>query len=392
MAGPMALPLVALTYFLLLAGTGAWVPFLALHLQRRGFEGAEVGGMLAALSVGRIAATPFWAWLGDRTGKGTRLLQLAAVLSTGGAALAIGSDSLLAMVGALALYAACRGPMGPLLDAHTVAALERAGHNPHRYGRVRLWGSVGFLAAGFYAGTRADADPDFPMRLAVGLWAVGAVATFAFPTRVQAVPAAPGPALRALVQRRWFVPWVIGCVLQGLSLSAYDSLYAVHISAQGLPSWWTGAALVAGVSMEVSVMAAGPWVLQRWSPWRMLIVGAVVAAARWGLTAWLHDGLPLTLVQALHGVSFAAFWLGGVELMRREAPSAIRASAQALFTVASYGLGPLLMSGMTALLLDRHGTQAIFGLDAALCVVACGCFAVAAGRARLAPAAPDVAP
>lgn len=356
----------AVVYFLLLGGTGAWVPFLALYLRRGGMDAALLGTVFAALPLLRIFATPAWAWLGDRSGGTVRVIQVASAVSVFAALGTWAHPGLVGLLLSLAIYAVARAPLGPLMDALTIGALEEREGNAARYGQIRAWGSAGFLLFGWIAGWYADEHPDFPIVLTAVLWTVGALVSLVMPAHFRSTPAAVGPALRALLGAPWCRWWLAAAVLQGATLTTYDSFYSLLVDERGFDSVWTGNALITGICLEIALFWAGPTLVGRLGPWRLVRLGMGVAVGRWLLTGWLTDPWALTLVQASHGLAFGAFWAGGVELMRRGAPDHIRGSAQSLFTIAGYGLGPILGGGLATLLLDRVGAAGLFTSCAAL--------------------------
>lgn len=356
----------ALVYFLLLGGTGAWVPFLALYLRRGGMDAALLGTVFAVLPLLRIVATPVWAWVGDRSGGTVRVIQIASSISVISALGTWAHPGLVGLLASLAIYAVARAPLGPLMDALTIGALEEREGSAARYGQVRAWGSAGFLLFGWIAGWYADEHPDFPIALTAVLWTVGALVSFVMPARFRSAPAAVGPALRALLAAPWCRWWLGAAVLQGATLTTYDSFYSLLVDERGFDSVWTGNALITGICLEIALFSAGPTLVRRLGPWNLAALGMAVAVVRWLLTGWLSDPWSLTLVQASHGLAFGAFWAGGVELMRRGAPDHIRGSAQSLFTIAGYGVGPILGGGLATALLDRVGAAGLFTTCAAL--------------------------
>ena len=72
--------------------------------------------------------------------------------------------------------------------------------------------------------------------------------------------------------------------------------------------------------------------------------------------------------------------IGSVEVMRRRSAPEIRASAQALFTSCSYGLGPLLSALLATVMLDGAGTRGLFAVGAVLSAAAAGRVVVAERR------------
>lgn len=380
--------LLSLVYFAIVGGMGAWGPFLGLHLERTGHSGALIGGFLALVPLTRTLSAPLWAAIADRLRQGALLLRLAAslsVLAAGAVALGLALPGLgeAATLGlALVAFAFLRAPIGPLLDSAAVHLLVADGADPRDYGRLRLWGSVGFMGIAAVAALLVqDAPTGRPaLLLATGAWAVAALLTLVLPAPDAAAPAPVLPALRALFRAPFLLPLALGLTLHGFGLGVYDMLLPMHMDGLGLGGAWTGAALALGISAEVTVMALGRRVLSAARPQHLLVLASATAALRWALVAVVTAPVLLVALQALHGIVFGVFWIAGVELMRTRAPAEVRNSAQSLLMVTAYGAGALLTGAATSAFLDSLGTAGLFGLGAAAAVGAAGCLGLGARR------------
>ena len=362
-----------LAFLAVVGGVGGFGPYLGLALQRMGTPPAELAAMLAVIPLTNGLATPIWAALSDRFQIGARFLQVATLSSV----LVVGaiSTALLPSWGlalALATYGIMRAPVGPLLDSLTVKSLEARGADPQAYGRVRLWGSVGFLAAGGLAGAVASArpEPGAPLWVAVACWTLGLLVVLRMPAPRAAAPVQLGPAARALAATPGLGWLLLALPLHGIGLNAYDAWYAMLLAERGLGGHWTGAAIVVGVLAEVSLMAAAPRVLAGRDPVALVAMSLGLAALRWAVVAQLTEPLLLTALQLSHAVVFALFWLAVTETMRRRAPPALRASGQALVLVLTYGLGPVLTSALGAALSPRFGVAGLFAAASLAALVA----------------------
>ncbi len=369
-----SLPLLQGYYFVSLGALAAVVPFLSARLEAAGLSGHQIGALMAMLPLGRLLSSPLWGWLADRFSMAGTLLRVGCALAFVGGVLLLGAGD--PWIGALGLFlfAAGRTPLGPLVDTFVLQALAGHGLDRREYGRIRLWGSVGFFAFALICGRAADAGVD-PMRLGVVLLAATFLFSFRFPTRGSGGPAPIGPALVALAKQPFLVPLLgMGC-LQAMTLSVYDTFFSAHVQALGLPSTVTAAAVALGVACEVTVMRLGRPLLARLGAPRALLLAALAAVPRWVLTAWVTDPVALVAVQALHGVSFGVFWIAGVQLMAERAPAQVAASAQSLFSAASYGVGALVGALVAGEVRAAWGTGAVF---VAMSAAACGATAFAA--------------
>ena len=374
-------PLLRVLSFLLLAGTGTLLPYLALYLDSRGLSGREVGLVFGLMGAGRLVSGPGWPLLADALDRPVGMLAVSTAGLATACALALLPLPFAGLAAALVATAMCLAPSGALLDAETVRTIERQGGDPRDYGRVRLWGSVGFLALSFGAGLVADDHPAALVAVAAGLWGATALLVHRLPvTRVDADRAPVGPALRAALQDPVVAGLLVAAVPFGVAANAYDGFFSLHMRALGHASGWAGLGVAIGVAAEIAAMAYGRALLARW-PAGALVVGALlVGGARHLATALLRDPLALALVQVLHGLTFGVWWLASVELLRSRVPPRVRATTLSLSFAASWGLGPLLCGALAARWLDGPGTPALFGAASAASVVAAGI--VAAGLAR----------
>jgi len=372
--------LVAGTYFVVLSASGAWVPYLAPWLAAEGFDAWAVGTISAAMAAVRLVSGPLWGILADATQRSARLLGFASALGALGAILALTSAAPAWVVTGLLLGALARAPVGSLLDSVVVRVLELRS-DPARYGALRLWGSVGFLVAGGIAAFLAEISPILPLWLTVGLLLGGSVASRRLPDVRPLRSDTPFlKALAVLVRSPRILAVWASATLHGIALSSYDSFYAVRIAELALPARWVGASLVVGVAAEIAVFAvARPWV-NRLDPLAWMGIGSGVAAVRWALTGTFTDPICLTLLATLHGITFGAWWIGAVEVLRRDLRPETRSSAQALLAAMAYGLGPM----FCGLLMARVGSASALYAWSALFAALAALLAAIAGRLRVA--------
>ncbi|HOL37887.1 MAG TPA: MFS transporter, partial [Rubrivivax sp.] len=135
----------AFTYF---AVIGLFNPYAPLWFQSLGLSTIVIGGIASLQSWTRILAPYGWSWAGDASGRRVELIRLAAlgcVLSALGL-LGVREAVAVSLVTML-LYLSNAGVV-PLYEASLAHLLGSSGTmDLARYGRVRMWGSVGFIAS-----------------------------------------------------------------------------------------------------------------------------------------------------------------------------------------------------------------------------------------------------
>jgi len=401
-AEPAAQPVSGLKRFSALtccyfAAIGLFNPYAPLWFQSLGFSTLAIGGIASLQSWTRVFAPYAWSWAGDHSGRRVELIRLAsaaAVLCALGLLLAQaltgleGTPRMVAVAVMAALLFVANGGVVPLFEAQLAHLLNRAdgSMDSRRYGRVRVWGSVGFLAAvaSFGALLERVGIAAFPVFVAVmnGLLLMAALRLPV--TRDEATHTEPAPPVLPVLRRpevAWFFASVFFVVLAHTSLYAFFSLYLVELG--------YGKSAVGGLwAVSVVVEIAFFWTQGRWfprlQPHQWLLVVALVTALRFVATA-AGGASPVVLVlaQLTHAITFAAHHAACIVLVNRYFPARLRGRGQALYTVLGYGLSGLLGGLGGGWVISRLGFAAVFWC-AAVCALA-GCYAawrsLRAGRA-----------
>ena len=151
-AGPLASAFtlrVATFYGALFVCYGMHVPYTPVWLDWRGLSAAEISIVMAAPFFVRLVITPAVALAADRRGNHRQLLIGLAWASLV-IALALSQAATFWPILALAVaLIVCNSTIMPLTETVAVAGVRRAGLD---YGRMRLWGSLSFVAASFAGG------------------------------------------------------------------------------------------------------------------------------------------------------------------------------------------------------------------------------------------------
>ncbi|MCB9697058.1 MAG: MFS transporter [Alphaproteobacteria bacterium] len=359
-------------------------PWMAVVLTDAGYAPSTASLLLVALPLSRLVGGPLWAWLADRS-RPEIVVRGAVICGALGAAGLVVARRPEAVVVALLSWALSRAPVFPIVDATTV---DRLGA---RYGRVRAVGSFAFLLAVGLGGWLRDEHPAAPVWLAFVLTSLTAALTFALPPMSRSDRSAGLGELAGLLRDPVLASFCVAATLYGAGLSIYDNLFAVRVEGLGLPSWVAGFAIAWAVGVEVVVMASAPRFLGRIDARLLLVVSMAAGVPRLLLTGLLTDPVALVLLQGLHGLHFATFWLGATVLLAERAPPALRHSTQSLLPATAFGAGPVIGLTIAGGLLgegaDAWHTSVLFLVGAALATAATVVGAISACGPR--PPSPD---
>lgn len=375
------------------AHIGFFNPYLPLWLQDMGFGLMAISVLTSLQSATRLFAPYAWGWLSDRTGERVRLLRYgaaAALACSLGLWFDLGFAGLLVVLLLMFVHTSSMMPMSEAAMAHLVS--QGGQFDARRYGRVRLWGSLGFLLTVLTAGTwfQYHGMGSFPAWTVATLLAVN-ISVWWMPNLKEAThghEATSQPVWSLL--RQPLVTWLFASmffhVLAHIFIYVFFSLY---LDSLGYSKTTIGLLWAVSVVLEIGwFFTQGRWLpLLSLTAW--LVLASVLSAVRMALTAGWPTVLPLlVLAQMLHAITFAAHHTVCIALISHHFPGRLRGRGQALYTIIGYGV-PGVLGGLGGGLVSTWwGLSAVFWCAAVAGSVATACaFRVWALQHRRPPAA-----
>ncbi|HXH71811.1 MAG TPA: MFS transporter [Mariprofundaceae bacterium] len=331
-----ALHHIRLFYGAYFAAMGLVLPYFPVFLEQQGLDAGMIGVMTGLLAAAKVIAPPLAGHVLDSHFRDSRRFVVAAAILAALLAWGIGAgQGIVALALCTFAFGLLWAAILPLTDGLSIAVSEVGIAD---YGRLRLWGSIGFviasLAGGLWLADRHIAD--FPFWLA-GLLLVTAVAAWGFPLQAPEAGHDAGAVGRKFPVS--FVLLMLTAFLMQASHGAYYGFFSLYLAAHDYSGWQIGSFWVIGVLAEILLMWLWSGRIQRLAPAGLFAACSLLAAVRWlgiGLTtdAWL-----LVVLQLLHAASFAAFHVGAVAWVRRLAPAGRQTAAQGWYSATGFGLG-----------------------------------------------------
>ena len=352
---------------------GLFSPYAPLWYQSLGYSTFAIGVLTSLQSATRLFAPYAWGWWADHSGRREPLLRVA----IGGAVFAsLGFFFrdyvwIAAVCVALMLCTAGVVPISEAVLAHHVSSGGQV--DIGRYGRVRLWGSVGFVAVATASGfvlERAGVER-FPL-LCTGVLASLLFAAFRLPPSSEPAHAEPVVKGALAVLREPVVAWFFtGTFLTVLAHTSLYAFYSLYLASLGYGQGAIGLLWAVGVAVEVAWFAfQGRWV-NRLPVHGWLALAAAVSALRFAaIAAFAGHAAVLIVAQLLHAITFAAQHSACIAVISRHFPGRLRSRGQALYTVLGYGASGVLGGVAGGALSERLGFAAVFWAASAVSVVA----------------------
>nr|WP_255568334.1 MFS transporter [Aestuariicella albida] len=325
-------------YFFYFALLGTMVPFLGLYLQSLEYSPAEIGQVFAVMMATRIVAPNIWGWLADRSGRRLFIIRLGSLLAC------ISFSFLLWMNGfwwVVLIIAAYSFFWNAVLAQFEVVTLNFLDGMTHYYGRIRLWGSVGFIVAVVVLGYVFD-------KLSVLYMPIAALAMlfFMWVSSLSIKEQITTHTEHHLEEGFWQVcfskpvlSFLLASFLLQVSFGSYYTFYSVYLESLAYSRTSIGLLWGLGVVAEVVVFWYMHHIMNHFSLRQIMLLTLFATVIRW----WIIGCYPylgaLIFAQLLHAFAFGTAHAVSIELIRRFFQGGNQGQGQALYSSVSFGAG-----------------------------------------------------
>jgi PPP family 3-phenylpropionic acid transporter len=325
-------------YFFYFAYLGAFAPFFALYLTSVGMTAVEIGILMALPQLTRILAPHLWGWLADHTGRRIGVVRISGAAGMIAFLGVFTGDSFALLFVVLFAMMFFWSAALPLVEATT---LSKLGDDTARYGRIRVWGSVGFIAAVVAVGYLIDASgPRSVLWVISGLMAGMLLLSFTL-AEARPEPHESDDLPVWQIVRKPVVLAVIGAsALMAAAHGPYYTFYTIHLVDHGYSKSAAGWLWALGVICEIGIFIWMPRLYRAFTLRSILIASTLLAALRFVVIGWGADSIVLLLAaQTLHAASFGSFHAAAIGVVHKLFRGRHQARGQAIYGSLAYGLG-----------------------------------------------------
>ena len=358
-------------FFLYFAYVGLVSPYASLFFLDRGFSVIEIAALMSMLQITRIVGPFSWGWLSDYLSNRIGIIRFCACLA---AIIFLCIYFLQSYIGffiwMFVLHTILSSLM-PLGESATIHALYKDNSFDKRYGRLRLWGSIGFIAMVLLAGElfQRKTIELYPI---VGTVVLGLLALITFSLRepkMERRRMVKGELLVILFNPdvRWFLVSGFFMIFAHASLYVFYSLYLAGL---GYDKFQIGLFWALGVFAEVVFFYFQSKVLSRLDAEVILQATFGIGVIRFVLIAFMPITSVLIVAQLMHAGTFAAHHSAANKLLQRWFTGPVQARGQALMATVSYGLGGTLGGLVAGWIWEASQPRDVFVMSAFACGLA----------------------
>jgi PPP family 3-phenylpropionic acid transporter len=358
------MPFASIYYFLYFGAISILFPFLALFYQGQGLTGAQIGLLAGISPLISFFGAPLWTGAADASHRH----KLAAMLSILGLVIVAfifpGVATFSGLLLMVCLFSFFMAPTGSLVDSAVLALL---GDRRERYGRIRMWGTVGYGIVAPFAGSLIGR-----LGLKWAFWGY-AILMLGSLLVVTGIPFRQGHSsgsfrgeVRRLFANQSWMLFLVMVFIAGIGMATINNYLFVYMQSLGASKTLMGFALTVSTLSEIPALFFSDRLLRRFGARGMLIIAMTTIGLR--LVCYSLTALPWVVlaIQLCHGLTFATIYTAGVHYAGQIAPPGMQATTQAMFSGMLMGFGSAAGGLLGGLLLDRFSPGGMYALTGIL--------------------------
>ncbi|VTN10320.1 Putative nucleoside transporter yegT [Raoultella terrigena] len=345
---------------------GAWFVPLWLWLSKSGFSAGEIGWSYACTAIAAILSPVLVGSLTDRFFSAQKVL---AILMFAGAILMYFAAQQTTFSGFFPLLLAYSLTYMPTIALTNSIAFSNVADVERDFPRIRVMGTIGWIGSGLVCGFLpgmlglSDISPtNVPLLIAAGSSLVLGIFALCLPdtppksTGKLSLKVMLGLDALIMLRDRNFLVFFFCSFLFAMPLAFYYIFANGYLSESGMKNatgWMT-----LGQFSEIFFMLALPFFTKRFGIKKVLLLGLITAAIRYGFFIYgtADNYFTYTLMFLgilLHGVSYDFYYVTAYIYVDKKAPVAMRNAAQGLITLCCQGFGSLLGYRLGGVMMEK---------------------------------------
>ncbi len=339
-------------YFSYFALLGIIMPYWNLYLDNEGYSANQIG-MLGAVLMGTKIVSPYLLGIiTDHTQKPVKLIRWVNFITILCFSLIFfqtefSSETSARFYYLLFVVAAFTFFWNAVIGQFEAVTMLWLKERYYIYGQIRLWGSIGFIAAvtgvGWLVDTMSiDVLPVVILYLLILIW----LSSFLVPEVDYSQPSREtsntnsNVTMKRLLFSKAAIAFFLGCLLMKVAHGPYYIFYSIYLEHYDYSKLEIGLLWAVGVMVELILFLFISRSFNRFSTTFILSLSAAVGIARWLLIGYFPENMFILIIaQTFHAFTFASYHAASVEWVRRYFGLNFQGKGQALYSAISFGLG-----------------------------------------------------
>ncbi|WP_245807538.1 MFS transporter [Cognaticolwellia beringensis] len=352
----------SINYFWYFGILGLVVPFLSVFLDARGFTSLEIGEILAVITAAKIVAPSLWAQLADKSGKQLIIVRVGALLTLICFSLIIWAYSYWPLMFSLAMFSLFMTSILPQLEVMTLNSIRKSAKI---YGRIRLWGSIGFIIVAMLSGElierySAEAFSYIGIVILVGL----CISTLlSKQPRIANKVTLDNVSIKTKVFNTNFLLFFFAGLMLQMSFGPYYVFFALYLQNLAYSGFLIGLFIAIGVVAEIGIFVFAALFFKSFSLKTLICMSILLTSLRWFVVGHFADSdMALAFSQLMHALSFGLYHSASIAFIQRHFNTNQQSRGQAIYIGGVYGVGGA-VGAYVAGILWQDGIGAVITFD-----------------------------
>ena len=351
-------------YFFYFSLVGAFSLYWSLYLQSLEFNALQIGVLMSLSLIVRIFSPSIWGWLADHTGKRIRVVQIAALCGFLCFCGFLLGESFIWMFFVMLLLSFFWSASLPLMEAITLSHL---GDHTDKYGRIRSWGSVGFvltvIGVGYLLENIAIA---WLIWIVLGLKLGMVIFSYQIPEKEMISHVAGHHSVKQICLRPEVLAFLISSLLMLFAHGAYYTFFSIYLVEHAYDKGFIGWLWAIGVICEIGIFFIMPWLMRHFSLKLILIFSFACATLRFLMIGWgVEWPIIMVVAQILHAATYGAHHIAAMMVVHQFFRGRHQAKGQAIYTSIAYGIGGAIGAISSGYTWDLLGADMTFFVSSA---------------------------
>jgi PPP family 3-phenylpropionic acid transporter len=353
----------ALFFFAYYGYVGVFSPYASLYFADRGLSATQIGILMSLMQVMRIFGPNLWGWVADQSQRRVLVLRLTSIVAAlSFCGMFVGQTFLFffALMVTVNLFTSAQGPISEALMLSSMR-----GDLTH-YGRVRLWGSVGFIVLVTLSGYALDWQGiELMPWIALLMLVMVTSVTFSLHEEPASQHTQQPNSVRELLSRKSVLSFFASTFLMIAAHSSLYVYYSLYLSDIGYSKTVIGLMWSLGVIAEILFFFYQAPLFRRFGVRKLMLFSLAIAVIRFLMIGWGAQSLSVLLfAQVLHAATFGVHHSASVATLQRWFAGPLQARGQALYISISYGLGGTVGGLLLSACWDTFGARWVYVLAA----------------------------
>jgi MFS transporter, PPP family, 3-phenylpropionic acid transporter len=364
----------ALFFFAYYGFVGIFAPYTSLFLSSKGMTAAQIGVLMSLMQVMRIFGPNLWGWVADHTQKRVAVLRITGMAALFAFSGLFGSQTFLQFFVVMIAINLFTSAQGPLSEAFMLS--EMHGDFTY-YGRLRLWGSIGFIIAVAITGQLLDwYGIDLMLWAGLSLLVLLLIASLRMQESPHVEVVHDVPSILGLLRRREVIAFFTSTFFMVAAHASLYVFYSLYLEKIGYTKTIIGMMWSLGVMVEIVFFYYQAVIFRRFGVRNLMMASLLIAVVRFSMIGFCaHSLVWLLIAQILHGVTFGTHHSASVMTLQRWFSGHLQARGQALFISISYGLGGT-VGGLILSIFWDYSPRSVYLMAALFALIGAGAAAL----------------